>query len=97
MTKAAKQFIANQIFVGLPWKNVKKTYDVVIIELEKKYPLRFSIVGRDNKQSAENLFDIIKAKISSSSYAIFDATVATQTSLWNLATPRGLMFRALSI
>ena len=40
----------------------------------KKYPLHFTIIGRDDGQDAQDLFEVIKARISSSSYAIFDAT-----------------------
>lgn len=42
--------------------------------MKKKYPLHFTIVGRDDGSDAQNLFEIIKERISSSSYAIFDAT-----------------------
>lgn len=69
-----RRFIPNQIFVGLPWKNTKPRYERVIHRLEKKYPLHFVIIGRDEGQDAEDLFGIIKLKIQSSSYAVFDAT-----------------------
>ena len=60
--------------VGLPWKTVRAKYEKIIANIEKKYPLHFTIVGRDDGQDALNLFEIIKDRISSSSYAIFDAT-----------------------
>ena len=69
-----KKFTSNQVFVGLPWKNVRARYDRIIPKLEKKYPLHFTIVGRNDGQNAEDLFEIIKQRIESSSYAIFDAT-----------------------
>jgi hypothetical protein len=72
MTK--RKFIANQVFVGLPWKNVRPKYERVVRNLEKKYPLHFTIVGRDDGQDAKALFEIIKTRIASSSYAVFDAT-----------------------
>jgi len=74
MAKTTRTFIPNQIFVGLPWKNVRPKYDRIIQSLEKKYPLYFTIVGRDDGQDARDLFEIIKQRIASSSYAVFDAT-----------------------
>ena len=69
-----KDFTSNQVFVGLPWKNVRAKYDIIIPKLEKKYPLHFTIVGRNDGQNAEALFEIIKQRIGASSFAIFDAT-----------------------
>jgi hypothetical protein len=66
--------IPNQIFVGLPWKNVRPRYEKVIANLRKRYPLYFTIVGRNDGQDAVSLFEVIKARIESSSYAVFDAT-----------------------
>jgi len=71
---AKREFTPNQVFVGLPWKNVRPKYGRRIERLAKKYPLYFTIVGRDDDQSAEALFEIIKQRIASSSFAIFDAT-----------------------
>jgi len=68
-----RSFIPNQVFVGLPW-NLRKRYDPIVAKLEKKYPLHFSIVGRNDTQDAEDLFEVIKQRIAASSYAIFDAT-----------------------
>jgi hypothetical protein len=73
MTKS-RQFISNQVFVGLPWKTVRPKYERVIDKLSKKYPTYFTIVGRDDGQDAKDLFEVIKARIRSSSYAVFDAT-----------------------
>ena len=69
-----RSFVPNQVFVGLPWKNVRPKYESIIHKLEKKYPLHFTIVGRNDGQDAQDLFEIIKERVSSSSYAIFDAT-----------------------
>lgn len=74
MANSKREFIPNQVFVGLPWKNVKSRYEKIIRKLEAKYPLHFTIVGRNDGQDAEDLFEIIKQRISSSSYAVFDAT-----------------------
>jgi hypothetical protein len=69
-----REFTPNQVFVGLPWKNVRPRYERIISKLEGKYPLHFTIVGRNDGQDAGDLLEIIKQRISSSSYAIFDAT-----------------------
>ena len=66
--------IPNQIFIGLPWKNVKAKYERAADLLSKSYPLSFVIMGRESTQDAEELLDIIKRSIDSSSYAVFDAT-----------------------
>ncbi len=69
-----REFVPNQVFVGLPWKHVRPRYEKIIHRLEIKFPLHFSIVGRNDGQSAEDLFEIIKSRISRSSVAIFDST-----------------------
>ncbi|HEY3155365.1 MAG TPA: hypothetical protein VGK76_01895 [Candidatus Eisenbacteria bacterium] len=74
MPTSNREFIPNQVFIGLPWKNVRPKYDRIVPELEKKYPLYFTIVGRDDGQDARALFEVIKSRIASSSYAVFDAT-----------------------
>lgn len=74
MAVTTREFIPNQVFIGLPWKNVRPKYDRIIGKLDKKFPLYFSIIGRDDGQDAKALFEIIKERIASSSYAIFDAT-----------------------
>lgn len=73
MAVAQRQFIPNQIFVGLPWKLATR-YEKIIRELNKKFPIHFTIIGRNDAQDAEDLFEVIKNRIDSSSYAIFDAT-----------------------
>jgi hypothetical protein len=74
MAIASRQFVPNQVFLGLPWKNVRPRYERVIAKLEKKFPIYLTIVGRNDAQHAEDLFEIIKNRIASSSHAIFDAT-----------------------
>jgi len=66
--------IANQVFIGCPWKIVRMKYERAIDSLSKKFPVSFIIVGRDDGQDAEDLLKIIKEKLLASSYAIFDAT-----------------------
>ena len=66
--------IPNQVFVGLPWRNVRPRYERCIDKLEQKYPLHFTIVGRKDDQDAEDLLQVITERIDSSSYGIFDAT-----------------------
>jgi hypothetical protein len=74
MAPPKRVYTPNQVFVGLPWKTVRPRYARIIRKLEAKYPLYFTIVGRDDGQDAGDLLEIIKQRISSSSHAIFDAT-----------------------
>lgn len=69
-----RSFVANQIFVGLPWRNVRGHYERIIPALEKKYPLFLTIVGWEDSQHATDLFEVIKGRIKESSWGIFDAT-----------------------
>jgi hypothetical protein len=71
---APKKFVANQVFVGLPWKNVRPRYERIISKLVKKFPIAFEIIGRNDGQDAVALLELIKSRIASSSYAVFDAT-----------------------
>ena len=66
--------LPNQVFLGVPWKNVRAKYETIVEDCRKRYPLSFVIVGREGNQDAEDLFEVIKKRILSSSYAIFDAT-----------------------
>jgi hypothetical protein len=66
--------IPNQVFVGMPWKNVRTRYEKLIDRLKVLSPLSFVIVGRGDNQDAEDLLEVIKGKLDESSYAIFDAT-----------------------
>ena len=61
--------IANQVFVGVPWRTVRPRYETIIGSLRTKSPLSFVIIGRDGQQDAEDLFEVIKERIGSSSPA----------------------------
>lgn len=74
MTRKHVNVIANQVFVGLPWRNVRPRYEKCIDKLEQKYPVHFTIVGRKDAQDAEDLLQVITTRIDTSSYGIFDAT-----------------------
>ena len=63
-----------QAFIGPPWKNVRPKHDRIIRKLEKKYPLHFTIVGRDDGQEATALFEVIKSRIEIFKLRPFDAT-----------------------
>jgi len=65
--------VPNQVFVGLPWTS-RTRWDHVIGWLRARSPLSFIVVGRNDKQDAEDLLAVIKDRIDSSSYGIFDAT-----------------------
>lgn len=66
--------IPNQVFLGVPWKTVRPKYERAIQKLKKSHPISFVIVGRDENQDAEDLLEVIKKRLLTSSYAIFDAT-----------------------
>jgi hypothetical protein len=66
--------IPNNVFLGVPWQNVRSKYETITKSFRKTYPLTFVIIGREGNQDAEDLFEVIKKRILSSSYAIFDAT-----------------------
>lgn len=66
--------IRNQVFIGCPWKTVRSKYESLIEEFKKKYALCFVVVGRSSEQKAEDLLEIIKNKLFTSSGAIFDAS-----------------------
>lgn len=66
--------IPNQIFIGCPWRTVRPKYVQEIEKLKKKYPISFIIIGRETSQDAKDLLIVIKNKLESSIYAIFDCT-----------------------
>ena len=74
--KSPQQYAAipNQVFLGLPWKTVRPKYEKITERLRRRFPLSFVIVGREDNQDAEDLLEVIKKRIITSSYAIFDAT-----------------------
>ena len=73
---AAAQYAAvpNQVFLGIPWKTIRPKYDGIVEKLKKTFPISFVIVGRDQNQDAEDLLEVIKKRLQTSSYAIFDGT-----------------------
>jgi hypothetical protein len=70
----SRSAIPNQVFIGLPWKNVRARYERAIDWLAIRSPLSCVIVGRADDQDAQDLLDVIKSKLENSSYAVFDAT-----------------------
>jgi hypothetical protein len=66
--------IANQVFLAIPWKSVRPKYEHCVDFLRLRSPLSFVIVGRSDKQDAEDLLQVIKDRLQSSSFAVFDAT-----------------------
>jgi len=66
--------IPNQVFIGAAWSGTRPKYEHAIAKLKKKYPLSFVIVGRGDGQDAADLLAIIKDRIDSSTFAVFDAT-----------------------
>lgn len=71
---AAADVIANQVFLAIPWKAVRPKYDNAVDYLRSRSPLSFIIIGRSDTQDADDLLEVIKDRLQSSSYAIFDAT-----------------------
>jgi len=70
----SNSIIANQVFIGCPHEIIKRKYEQSVDKLIKQFPLSFILVGRNDDQDAEDLLELIKEKLMSSSYAIFDAT-----------------------
>jgi hypothetical protein len=66
--------VPNQVFLGVPWKTVRPKYERIVEKLRKTFPISFVIVGREQNQDAEDLLVVIKKRLQTSSYAIFDAT-----------------------
>ena len=70
----SKEVVQNQVFIGCPWRIVRKKYLDITEELKKKFPLHFVIVGSEVAHTAENLLSFIKTKLETSSTAIFDVS-----------------------
>jgi len=73
-TAVIKDIFPNQIFIGCPWKTVRRKYLGISESLKKKFPVYFVIIGSEVGNSAEDLLNYIKSKLESSSGAIFDVT-----------------------
>ncbi len=71
---ARPDIIANQVFLAIPWKGVRPKYENCIDFFRSRSPLSFVIVGRSDRQDAEDLLEVIKTALESSSFALFDAT-----------------------
>lgn len=69
-----KQIVPNQVFIGCPWKTVRKKYVAITDSLKKKFPTHFVIIGSEVSNSAEDLLNFIKSKLETSSGTIFDVT-----------------------
>jgi hypothetical protein len=66
--------IANRVFVGYPWNPYKHTWETLIKELHKRYPLHFLAIGREEGLPATQLLTKIMQALDSSSMALFDAS-----------------------
>ena len=66
--------IANQVFLAVPWKAVRSKYERCLDHFRSRSPLSFIIVGRSDAQDAKDMLEVIKDRLQSSSYAIFDAS-----------------------
>jgi hypothetical protein len=69
-----KEVVPNQVFIGCPWRIVRKKYLDISEELKKKFPLHFVIIGSEVAHTAEDLLNYIKIKLETSSTAIFDVS-----------------------
>lgn len=66
--------IPNKIFVGCPFKTVRDKYLRVGEKLSHDFPIHFFLIGEQKNQEAQDLLELIKSNILSSSEAIFDVT-----------------------
>lgn len=73
-TSLSKEVILNQVFIGCPWKTVRKKYVELREETKKKFPIHFVVVGSEVGHSAEDLLNLIKSRLETSTSAIFDVT-----------------------
>ena len=64
------------VFVGCPWRTIRPKYEKIFNKktFRRRFPLAFTIVGRDGNQRAEDLFAEIKRQIDICSVAIFDVS-----------------------
>jgi hypothetical protein len=74
MAKGDRLIVPNQVFIGCPWKTIRRKYEKAIDVLRRRFPLSHVIIGRGDTQEAEDLLQVIKERLLSSSFAIFDAT-----------------------
>jgi len=69
-----RKIIPNRVFLAIPWRNIRPKYERWVEKTRPKIALSFIIVGGEDTQDAEDLLEVIKDRLSRSSYAIFDAT-----------------------
>jgi hypothetical protein len=67
--------VANQVFLAVPWKATRPKYERCVDHFRSRFALSFIIVGRSDAQDAADLLEVIKERLQSSSYAVFDATL----------------------
>jgi hypothetical protein len=62
--------------VGCPWRTIRPKYERIFKKktFKRRFPLAFTIVGRDGNQRADDLFAEIKRQIDTCSVAIFDVS-----------------------
>jgi hypothetical protein len=69
-----KDRIANQIFLGYPWKTYRAHWEKLVKDLHRWLPIHFVALGRNPGQAASQLLDRIFVAIDRSSLAFFDAS-----------------------
>ena len=69
-----KEVVPNQVFIGCPWRIVRKKYLDISEELKKKFPIHFVIIGSEAAHTAADLLNYIKTKLETSSTALFDVS-----------------------
>src|SRR5579864_5249862 len=69
-----KSVIPNKVFIGCPWKTIRPKFEAGVKAMEKKFPIQFVLIGREHDQRAQELLELIKKELLSSTMAIFDAT-----------------------
>ena len=74
MSKSKDLVIKNRVFIGCPWKTMRQKYLGIVDKLEHKFPIHFILIGREQDQRAEELLQLIKKNLLSSTIAIFDVT-----------------------
>lgn len=68
-----REVIANQVFIGCPWKDIRPKYEQAVADGEEYYPVNFVIIGRTTGQKAEDLWALIRRHVRESATCIFDA------------------------
>lgn len=66
--------IANQFFIGVPWKDIRAKFETATAELRNDYPVHCVIFGRNTGQDADDLWHSIQREILASAATVFDVT-----------------------